>query len=268
MHCGSWPYSAWSGAADEQVELLVGAAELEIGLQGHRVVALHQRIEEFVDADRRARLESLGEVVALHHPRHGVAGGELDHPAGAERVAPLGVVTNLRLGSVEDQARLGLIGLSVGLDLLAGQRRPGGVAARRVADHGREVADQENDRVAEVLKLAQLVQYDRMAEMNVGRGRIEAQFDPQWHARCFRPHQFGHPVGLGQQLAAAPLRDRQRRDTASLTGIAGPAGTATEDTDIGRLRRKGHRKGPVYSAAASYSAASNHPTRPTGSPRF
>ena len=54
------------------------------------------------------------------------------------------------------------------------------------------------------------------------------------------------------------------RDTASLTGIDGPEGTATEDTDIGRLRGKGRRKVPVYSAAASYGVASNHPTRPTG----
>src|SRR6185436_11974457 len=56
------------------------------------------------------------------------------------------------------------------------------------------------------------------------------------------------------------------RETASLTGIAGPEDAATEDTDIGRLRRKGRRKGPVYSAAASYGVASNHPTRPAGEP--
>src|SRR6186713_419735 len=57
------------------------------------------------------------------------------------------------------------------------------------------------------------------------------------------------------------------RKTASLAGPAG-AGAATEDTDIGRLGGKGRRKGPVYSAAASYSAASKDPTRPTGSPSF
>src|SRR6478672_388485 len=54
------------------------------------------------------------------------------------------------------------------------------------------------------------------------------------------------------------------RETASLTGPAGSEGTATEDTDIGGMGRKGRRKGPVYSAAASYGVASNHPTRPTG----
>ena len=38
-------------AAHQQVELLVGAAELDIGLQRHRVVALHQRIQEFMQRD-------------------------------------------------------------------------------------------------------------------------------------------------------------------------------------------------------------------------
>src|SRR5205085_2072674 len=118
------------------------------------------------NADGRPRLEALREVVALHHPRDRVPGRELDHSAGAERVAPFGVVTNLRLCSVEDQAGLRLIRLGVGLDLLARQRWPGRVASRRVADHRSEVADQEDDRVAEVLQLPQLVQYNRMAEMN------------------------------------------------------------------------------------------------------
>ena len=39
-------------AADQQIELLIGAAELDIGLQRHRVVALHERIQELVDGDR------------------------------------------------------------------------------------------------------------------------------------------------------------------------------------------------------------------------
>ena len=57
MHCGSWPYSLLQVAADEQVELLVGAAELEVALERDRVVALHQRVQELVHADRRAALK-------------------------------------------------------------------------------------------------------------------------------------------------------------------------------------------------------------------
>jgi hypothetical protein len=46
-------------AAHQQVELLVGAAELEVALQRHRVVALHQRVQQLVHADRRAGLKRL-----------------------------------------------------------------------------------------------------------------------------------------------------------------------------------------------------------------
>ena len=59
-------------AAHQQVELLVGAAELDVGLQRHRVVALHQRIQELVDRDRLLRGVALGEIVALEHARDGV----------------------------------------------------------------------------------------------------------------------------------------------------------------------------------------------------
>ena len=37
--------------AHQEVELLVGAAELDVGLDGHRVVGLQQGIEQFGDGD-------------------------------------------------------------------------------------------------------------------------------------------------------------------------------------------------------------------------
>ncbi len=51
-HCGSWPYSCLQMAAHQQVELLVGAAQLQVRLQGHRVIALQQRVQKLVQADR------------------------------------------------------------------------------------------------------------------------------------------------------------------------------------------------------------------------
>ena len=83
-------------AADQQVEFLVGAAELDVGLERDRVVALRQRIEEFVDRDRLLALIALGEVVALQHPRDRVLRRELDHAVRAERRQPLRVVTRPR----------------------------------------------------------------------------------------------------------------------------------------------------------------------------
>ena len=41
-------------ASDQQIELLVGAAHLHIALQRNGIVALHQRIEQFVNGDRDA----------------------------------------------------------------------------------------------------------------------------------------------------------------------------------------------------------------------
>ena len=46
-------------AADQQVELLVGAAQFDVGLQRHRVVTLHQRVEELMDGDRLVALKRL-----------------------------------------------------------------------------------------------------------------------------------------------------------------------------------------------------------------
>ena len=51
--------------AREQVVELVGAPELDVRLDGDRVVRLHQRVEELGDGDRRLRGEAAGEVVPL-----------------------------------------------------------------------------------------------------------------------------------------------------------------------------------------------------------
>jgi hypothetical protein len=76
-------------APDEQVEKLVRAAELDVRLDHHRVVALRQRVEELVDRDRLAALVSLLEVVPLEHARDGVAAGELDHVGERHRGQPV-----------------------------------------------------------------------------------------------------------------------------------------------------------------------------------
>ena len=83
--CGSWPYSRMQVAADEQIEELIGAAHLDVGLQRDRVVALRERVQEFVDRDRLMRVEALAEIVALEHARQRVLRREPDHPVRAER---------------------------------------------------------------------------------------------------------------------------------------------------------------------------------------
>ncbi|KAG0735816.1 hypothetical protein G6F24_018585 [Rhizopus arrhizus] len=76
-------------AAHQQVELLVGTAKLDVGFQGHRVVALHQRVQGLVDGDGLLGGVALGEVVALEHARHGVLAGQADHVGRAHLAEPL-----------------------------------------------------------------------------------------------------------------------------------------------------------------------------------
>ncbi|ABA51107.1 hypothetical protein BURPS1710b_3413 [Burkholderia pseudomallei 1710b] len=197
-------------AADEQVEFLVGAAELEIGVQRDRIVTLHQRVQEFMDRDRDAALEAFREILALEHARDRVARRELDHPIRAERHRPLAVVADLGLCAIEHERGLLEVGLRVRFDLLARERRAGRVAARRIADQRREIADQENHRMAEILQLAHLVQHDRVAEVDVGRRRIEAQLDAQRLVRRRAFRELLRELFLDQQLVNTALRDGER----------------------------------------------------------
>ena len=59
-------------------------------------------------ADGCAGLEAVVEVVALHHPRHGVFGGQLNHAARAQRVAPFAVVANFGFCRGLKRGRLGV----------------------------------------------------------------------------------------------------------------------------------------------------------------
>ena len=80
---------------------------------------------------------------------------------------------------VEDPHRLLLEGRGVGVDLGFAEHRAQRRAPRGVADAGRVVADDQHDAVPGVLELAQLAQHDRMAEVDVGRRRVDPELDAQ-----------------------------------------------------------------------------------------
>ena len=125
--------------------------------------------------DRLLFREALVEVVALEHLRDGELRRQPDDAFGAELAEPLAVEAHLGLVAVEDLEDLRLVGLGVGVDLLARERRARRVAAGRIADQAGEIADQEDDRVAQVLEVLQLADEHGVAEVQVGRGRIEAR---------------------------------------------------------------------------------------------
>ena len=131
-------------APDQQVELLVRAAELDVGLDRHRVLALQQRVEELHDRDRLALGEALGEVVALEHPGHRVLRRQPEDVLHPHRSEPLGVVPDLRAVAVQDPPELTEEALAVRPDHGRLQARPRLGLARRVADLRREVADDED----------------------------------------------------------------------------------------------------------------------------
>ena len=100
--CGRLPYLGMRSRPDEQVEELVGAAELDVALERDRVVGLEQRVEELVLVDGPLLVEALREVVALEHARDGVFAMSSTISTGVMRVEPLGVVADLDPPLVED----------------------------------------------------------------------------------------------------------------------------------------------------------------------
>ena len=98
-----------------------------------------------MEADGLLGLEALVKLVALEHLRDGEVRGEADRAARSRACRATRSCSGPRCFFVEDLEDLLLVGFGVGVDLLAGERLAGDVAAGGVADEGREVADEEDD---------------------------------------------------------------------------------------------------------------------------
>src|SRR5207248_5726844 len=130
---------------------------------------------------------------------------ELDHAVGSERHQPLRVERDFGLVAVENQKYLVGVRLRVVRDFIGGQRWTRGVAARRIADHSGEIADQKDDAMTELLQLAKLVELDRMAEMQIGTRRVEAFLDRQRNAA----RKLCNELRFDQKLFGAAFEDGQ-----------------------------------------------------------
>ena len=53
------------------------------------------------------------------------------------------------------------------------------VAAGRIADQARHIADEEDHRVAEILEVLHLPEQNCVAQMQIGRGRVETGLHAQ-----------------------------------------------------------------------------------------
>ena len=116
----------------------------------------------------------------------------------------------LHLGAfqVDDPADLTKVVAGVLLDLRPAQRGPGLVAARGVAHQGGVVADDDDGRMPQVLKLAELAQGDRVAEVDIDPGRVDAILDAQGDACRLGTFQFPDELLAGDDLLDPPVEDR------------------------------------------------------------
>ena len=186
-------------ATSEQVEELVGAAHLHVGLDLHGVESLHHGIQELMQGDRRLRLVALGKVIALKNAGDGELGAHLQQTGQVHRQDPVTVVHDGSLLGIQDLHSLAHVGLGVGLDLLLRKLRTRGVLARGVADQRGAVADDKGDVVAQVLELAHLAQRHGVAQVQVGAGGVDAELDVEGLALL----KLLAKVGLGNDLGSA-----------------------------------------------------------------
>ena len=80
-----------------------------------------------------------------------------------EVITPGRVETNFGSIRIKNLVDLRFISTGVFENLLRRQGWPSSILARRITDHAGEIAYQEHDMVAKILKMTQLVQQDRMA---------------------------------------------------------------------------------------------------------
>ena len=166
-------------AADHDVEKLVGAAEFHIGFDHHGVPALHDRVLDFVGADGLAFVEPVAEILAHEHLLKGHSAVELDDLLEAHALEPLAVENNRRPLAIENFEGLLLETFGIRQNLGVGELRAGDRAAGGVADHGGEVADDQDRVVPLILKIAELRKRDAVAEVDIRRGGIDAEFDAE-----------------------------------------------------------------------------------------
>ena len=83
----------------------------------------------------------------------------------------------------------------------------------------------------QILQLAHFGQYHGVAQVDVGRGGIQPQFDAQWLACGLGAHEFFLPVILRDQFIAAA----QRHGQCVLYGLAG-GGVGGNGRSRGRSR--------------------------------
>ena len=201
---------------------------------------------------------ALGEIVAREHLLDRHVAAELDGIEERHLAEPVAVGADLGLSSVEDAVSLVEVSRGVGGNLLGREYGASGRPPRGVANPGGEVANDEHGLVAEVLKLAELIQADHVTEGQVGPGRVDPQFDAQDLSSLKALEQgvlandtlgagldAGKLVGRGHRAGECPRLGRGEKAKITRGGrtYAGAAKRAAQARP-GRRRRRGAGRAP------------------------
>src|SRR3954462_14543228 len=146
---------------------MIRAAEFHIALQGHRVITLNERVQEFVDGNGLVAFVPLGEIVSLQHARNSVTGGYLDEPRSLHIPEPARIEIDRGFLGIEDLEYLLLVSSGIRFDLVASEGGSRGIAPRWIPNHSGEITDEERDLVTESLELAHLVDEHGVAEVQI-----------------------------------------------------------------------------------------------------
>src|SRR6266576_3295766 len=141
-------------------------------------------------------LKSFMKILALQHLRNRVLRRQTNKIFGGEFGKPATVEIDDCFLSVENLEYLRLVRFGILRDLFSRQRRTSRRASRRIADHSCEVADQENDRMPEILEMFELAQENGVSQMKIRCSRIESRLYPQRLAGLERALQFRAQLGF------------------------------------------------------------------------
>src|SRR5581483_8015972 len=135
--------------------------------------------------------EPLMKVFALDHLGNGELCRKPDPVCRLYFVEPLGIESNLGLLRRKNLINLRHVSFGIAGDVFRAERRPRRGTPGRIANHPSEIADQENRRVPEILKVFQLAQNHRVPKMEIRRSGIHAELHAKSLARGSGPLQLG-----------------------------------------------------------------------------
>jgi hypothetical protein len=191
------PFLPLEISADEDVEQLICAAEFDVGLNHDGIPSLNDGVLDFVKTHGITSVDAISEVLAMEHLLEGHAAVETDDVNERHFGEPVPVEDDLGFFAVENFEGLFPEGFCISEHFFAAELGPGFGASGRVANHGGEVADNEDGLMSQLLELAEFFETDGEAEVNVGSGGVDAEFDVEGASEA----QFGEEFVFGEDFS-------------------------------------------------------------------